>query len=244
MDPEKKSRSRYVERRLNDDGEWVEKEVKEKEPEPEKAASKKDDYALTWRRNYHSSTYGHVKTTNEVLIESHELRMALMKVVKGYDQISFETNEVIISEPYECIYHNRHRLAKYAAESTTDEATRTDVNILLSDLAKEQETAREDAKSLGEKGMTKFELLWSLFYPGCLVFGTPILNQPQAFLVNQVSFDKNDCSFWAYSIDYNGSEFGRLEVQFRIEFFKGTKAIASLSAYPFEWHRDNDGMYI
>lgn len=165
-----------------------------------------------------------------------------MKVVKNYDNISFETNEVIISEPYECIYHNRRQLAKYAAESTTDEATRTDLNVLLTDLAKEQETAREDAKSLGEKGMTKFELLWTLFFPGCLVFATPILGQPQVFMVNQVSFDKNDCSFWAYSMDYNGSEFGRLEVQFHIDHFKGTKSISSLSAYPLEWHRDADGM--
>jgi hypothetical protein len=176
----------------------------------------------------------------EMLIESTALRNALKAVIQNYDYISFVTSEVRIPEPYECIYHHQAQLEEYAENA--DEPTKRDIRILLDELARKQETLRKDMKNLGEKGMISHDLLWTLFFPGCLVVGRPMMDEEQMFVVRHSILGSDRVDIFAFYIEFNGlkGDFGLRETSFELTTFKGIKSIADLDVFPLDLHPNQE----
>lgn len=178
------------------------------------------------------------------MIDSPGLRKALTDVIAGdYPTLSFDTREVIILYPYACIYHSKAKLEEYA--KTAPENVKEDIDILISEVFAALEKEATDAKKLGERKVITFDLLWTLFHPGGLIYASPIMNQPQVFLVNYVDTIDPDqpkesrvLRIWAYSMDYSGKEFNRLDIPFKLKYFEGSKPISGLQAYPLECYED------
>ncbi|KAI9795899.1 MAG: hypothetical protein M1833_006626 [Piccolia ochrophora] len=87
-----------------------------------------------------------------------------------------------------------------------------------------------------------FEYVWTIFPPGEIVFSSPFMKEPQAFLVYEaLKSDENPWSLICWTYDYDGSTFNRVAVEFSIDEFKGTRAINTLPVYPLKYHVDKEG---
>ena len=241
----RKPRVRYIERKLNRFGEFEDTDIDDFGEVEEKIASnyatndsksgeeKDDNYAIAWRRSLPGTASGRV--TRELLIESAALRKALKEVTQGYSRLSFDTAEVSFSSPYEVIYDNRENLRKYSKNA--DERTKTDVDILIQEVDLELATKQKDITRLAENGQVTYELLWTLFYPGCPVCHE-VMGEMQVSIVAPGSLghldngDHYDLDLW--SIDYDGTDFKYSEINVLIESFKGPKAFTDLEVYPLE----------
>ena len=240
----KKSRIRYIERTLNKFGEFEDADIDDFGEIEEKISShhvadddeseeeKEDEYAIAWRRTLPGTASG--RGTRELLIESVALRKALKEVTQGYSRLSFDTAEVSFTSPYEVIYDNTSRLKEYA--KTADEKTKTDIDILITEVDMELATKRKDINRLAQNGQVTYELLWTLFYPGCLVCHE-VMGEMQISIVGPGSLGhldtgKYDLDLW--SIDYDGTDFVYSEINVLIDSFKGPKAFTDLEVYPLE----------
>jgi hypothetical protein len=243
--PKKKSRVRYIERQSNGFGEYNDKDVDDfgdsEDGERDKSAvvgAKDDGYAIAWRRT-RSDKPGEAGT-RELLIHSKALRNALRNVLKDYP-LSFDTEEVIISAPYEVIYHSTKNIEEYAANSE-DETTKEDIAVLLKEVEQVQASKRRDAETLAKTGHITYELLWTLFFPGRKVCQKH-LGEEQVSIVapayENPTDDKHPLVLW--SVDYDGTDFTYLQKQVSIKSFKGSKAIVDLEVYPIDNWKGKDG---
>lgn len=234
---------RYIERKSDGFGEYIEKDVddfgeSEDDGVEKKAAAKggDDEYAISWRRTP-SDTPGK-EGTRELLIESPALRKALGQVLKDYP-LSFDTEEVVIDAPYEVIYHNAKKLQAHAEE---DEAAKKDIGILLKEVEQVQASKRKDAETLAATGQVTFELLWTIFYVGRMVCQKHI-GEVQVSIIappySSSSSEKYPLVLW--SVDYDGTSFTYAEKKVSIKSFKGSKSITDLEVYPLDILEVSDG---
>ncbi|KAK2742480.1 hypothetical protein FQN57_005371 [Myotisia sp. PD_48] len=238
----KKSRVRYLVSEINEYGDTCDKEVEfhaeeEKNEDANISIDRPIDVAISWR---HSAS--RQNGSRELLIESQELRKALKEVIIGYHHISFDTEEVSFDAPYAELYHSREKLKEYAEKAEED--TKRDILILLTELENVQSKQWRDAKQLAENMTTQYDLLWTLFYPGCIVC-CETLDDLQVSVVARVDFVNSDtdisCRVTTWSIDYDGSEWNYVENAVSIPHFKGINPIRRLKIFPFEYWKDYEG---
>ena len=233
---DEKQRVRNIIRILDKSGAY--KDIHDSNPTsggPESEAKSEDKYAIAWRRNILSTKPDHQKQVKrDLLIASKALRGALKEVLSDYPNISFDTEEVVIKPPYAVIYHRQQAIKEYA--ETAGEQTRKDIEILLGAVHQEQATERHDTEILLALGMVTFDLLWTLFYPGCLVVQNAFLSADQVYVVNPhiQSAATGSYRLGLWSIDYNGTDFIYVSKEVVISSFPGLKAIVDLEVYPFD----------
>lgn len=240
----KRSRVRYIERKSDGFGEYIDKDVddfgesEEDGDDKNVAANGKDDeYAITWRRT--PSTVAGKEGTRELLIQSRALRKALGDVLKDYP-LSFDTEEVVIDAPYEVIYHNAKKLEEYADDK--EEAIKTDITLLLKEVEQVQASKRKDAETLAQTGHVTYELLWTVFYVGRMVCQKH-MNEEQVSIIAPAysSPTAEDHPLVLWSLDYDGTNFTYTEKKVSIKTFKGSKAITDLEVYPLDnWKSQDD----
>lgn len=247
---DKKTRVRYLRRKLDEFSDYKDEEVDAPNfTTEENVDESKNEYAIAWRAS--KPTDGE-KSTRELLIEAPKLRAALKEVLSDYPYLSFDTNEVVISPPFADIYHNQQQLKACAKKA--DEQTKADIELLLAEVEKVQETERKDAETLAKDGKVTFDLLWTLFHPGCLVVQKSFLGQEHVQIV--APFDSpipnsrwgsNDTVptyyFNLWSVDYDGEDFRVMENDVSIKSFKGQKEILDLDVYPLTRWKSKDGEY-
>ena len=91
-----------------------------------------------------------------------------------------------------------------------------------------------------------FDILWTLFPPGELVFSTVYMKQPQIFIVRECQsypVDSKRGKTWTlecWSYDWNGTSFKRVPVEFTFNDFPGRKSISSLQCHPLKYHKDDE----
>ena len=100
------------------------------------------------------------------------------------------------------------------------------------------------AGSMHENADTiSFEYLWIIFPPGEVVISRQYMGQLQAFIVKESYLDTKRTSgksLWklvCWTYDWNGSEFNRVSVKFKVEAYKGNKTISSLICYPIKHYK-------
>lgn len=165
----------------------------------------------------------------------------------GNARFSFDVGEVIFMHPYDEIYHKMDELREHA--KTSDERTKTDIETLLSEVSQQLATELKDIKSLEQNGQITFELLWSLFHPGCLVRHKVMdgIDEAQISVVgraNETYFDnatRYELVLWG--VDYDGEDFTFSEVYRRIDKFKGPKAFTDLEVCPLDKWIESEGRY-
>jgi uncharacterized protein DUF7025 len=223
---------------MNSFGEYEDRDLENGPGDQDKLENdEEDDYAIAWRLSKADQIGG--KGKKDVLIQSRLLRNVLKGVLEDYP-ISFDTKEVIISPPYEAIYHNRDKLKQHAEEQ--DDATKTDVQILLEEVEQSQSDSWNDANSLTENGQITFALLWTLFHPGCKVVQKH-MGEVQISVIGQSlsASTESEYRLVLWSVDYDGKDFNYLQKQVSIKAFKGSKAITDLEVYPLKFWKGPTG---
>ncbi|UNI20441.1 hypothetical protein JDV02_006528 [Purpureocillium takamizusanense] len=119
------------------------------------------------------------------------------------------------------------------------------LKMLIKYLDKDYAKVKESLYPMLESGVITFDLLWALWKPNTIVYGTAYGNteDPRAFKVSmayrQTSLMRGD--FYLIEgkyLDFDGKKFGYGSVTQDIPAFHGACKITSLPCYPLKYHKD------
>ncbi|KAL9126196.1 MAG: hypothetical protein Q9217_004725 [Psora testacea] len=238
------SRVRFTETRYDEHGYFKTTDA-DKGP-PADQIEKKTNYAFVWSRvfdkeNRYSST--------DVEIQSEDLG-DLLKINLSHDPW-FPLHDKVIrfQSPFKALVHNWSKLLNVVDPCSGDNDKQSTAKKDLKQLMKQISTTNEltqyfqDFDPANMPKTVSFNLLWTIFPPGCLVCSTPVMQKDQVFILqacdtyeDEDSKTRFSLTCWAY--DWNGETFNRVPYEFYIDSFSGTKAINTLDHYPLEHHRD------
>ncbi|KAK6353479.1 hypothetical protein TWF696_005442 [Orbilia brochopaga] len=167
-------------------------------------------------------------------IQSKPVKDLLKGMITDYPGISFSTAQVVLNFPLRVLWYYQNELKearRKAKEEDADSELGTHLDTLIGFLDDEFESTNEEYDNLTAEGLINFELLWTLFKPGQLIY-TTILMQPRVLRLR--SYQRTECgaSLKGTFIDYDGSKFGELDAEVDIFGFTGSKKIQELSVIP------------
>jgi hypothetical protein len=187
---------------------------------------------------------------HSIVVQSPLLKKSLGKVLEGYPGITTELERVEFNAPFECFVHRWDRLQaeRVALARKSKNATPVAAQIaqdavahletLCSTLESELASSIREKSDLVKHGVMRFEKLWTLFEPGCLVYrkhdGHDRVYKLKSAKVEQASsvrVYKLECQY----VDFDGTNFGYNKESINIKEFKGTKKIAKFEAFPLEF---------
>ncbi|KAG9944396.1 P-loop containing nucleoside triphosphate hydrolase protein, partial [Aureobasidium melanogenum] len=116
------------------------------------------------------------------------------------------------------------------------------IQILRDLLFDEFQVLIESSRDMKAQGVMTYEALWTIFEPGTLVYAREE-GQDRVFnmLSSKYGVDKDDKPVFSLKIrfiDFDGTKFGWTVARINVPEFQGTCPIASLAAYPIEYHSD------
>ncbi|KAK2752220.1 hypothetical protein FQN54_008152 [Arachnomyces sp. PD_36] len=187
------------------------------------------------------------EVTSYIDVKSDPLREILRDVLRDVKAVSLMEDKPSIKE--NILFHFRHELDDYAEKlrnSAGTNATQLDHLILLINHIKDTYSATiKRLTSLLQHGQITYDLLWTLFEPGCRVytkcFGTQkprcvIFDAGEEVTERGVTYYKLECRY----LDYDGKLFGEAEICLGVVKFQGSKPISSLAAFPLTYHPDHE----
>ncbi|KAL5444997.1 hypothetical protein PMIN06_008203 [Paraphaeosphaeria minitans] len=187
---------------------------------------------------------------HSIAVQSPLLKKSLGKVLEDYPGITTELQRVEFTAPFECFVHRWDRLqaervalvrkkrdaAPVAAQLAQDAADH--LKVLYETLESELAGLIRERDDLIAHGVMRFEKLWTLFEPGCLVYqkrdGHDRVYKLKSAKIENASSGrvyKLECQY----VDFDGANFGYNKETINIGDFKGTKKITKFEAYPLEF---------
>ncbi|KAF3922056.1 hypothetical protein ABW20_dc0107587 [Dactylellina cionopaga] len=144
-------------------------------------------------------------------IKSLMVKKVLKEIIgDSYPGISFNTANIVLEYPLRCLWYYRDEIRYVAKEDRKSEQGRH-LKLLLDFLDLEFAKLDADYRNYMEQGLTSFDLMWTLFKPGELVYtsfdGHARVFETKGFKEQQIAcnvYGVVDGSF----VDYNGDEFG------------------------------------
>lgn len=206
---------------------------------PPKLKAQADKYShFTFRSTTFFNEDGSIyQRTIDIL--SKPVKEALKEMIVDYPSISFSTANVTLNFPLDVLWFYQDQMAELAQKESEESELGQHLNILLKFLDDEFESTNKEYKDLTSKGLITFELAWTLFRPGSLVY-TTLLAQSRVLKLR--SFQRGRCNVvvqGAY-IDYDGTKFGETDACLEIDGFAGTMKIEDLPVMPLDRHPNKD----
>ncbi|PKK54014.1 hypothetical protein CI102_1221 [Trichoderma harzianum] len=97
---------------------------------------------------------------------------------------------------------------------------------------------------LTPKGFIKFDTLWTLFFPGCLLYGLDELSEPRCYRLLSFEYKTvHGVTLFILEVDHldhDGERIGYRTRSQSIILFKSSKPIRGLPLYPLSLHPDRD----
>lgn len=125
------------------------------------------------------------------------------------------------------------------------ENKRRQLKVLIKYLDTDYAKVKESLYPMLENGVITFDLLWALWKPDTLIFGTTYgaVEDPRAFKVDmayrQSTIMRGDFYFIEGKfLEFDGKRFGYGTVGKEIAEFQGARKITSLPCYPLKYHKD------
>lgn len=221
--------------------------------EPTATSAKSDDNsgrAFILRKTI-PDRFGEDASKSEIDIVNPHLWELLKKHLGDYPYHIFRGGPLTITSPYEAIVFAWDTLQEAAlelADDANEKQAREDLGILLSILSggssgdQKLDKYFKSRKVSAEERTVEYDNLWTIFPPGCLVYGRPFQNQDQLFIArdNLGTWPSSDgTNTWkldAWTFDWTGERFERTCLTLPIEHYEGPKKIGTLPFYPFEFH--------
>ena len=191
-----------------------------------------------------------VLKVHSLVVQSPYLKKLLQKVLKDYPGVALRLKRLEFSQKFEPIVHRWAKLQEAIAElgdETEDEKeTKKHAKLFQDLLRKEFEDVIDTSQDMMTQGVMTFELLWTLYQPATLVYAKQD-GQETALKLTSTKYGvdrNNNPVFWVQGkyVEWDGSRFGSNKVNIMCPAFAGTKRIASLPAFPFEYHPDKEKM--
>ncbi|KAF3911588.1 hypothetical protein ABW21_db0208481 [Orbilia brochopaga] len=167
-------------------------------------------------------------------IQSKPVKDLLKDMITDYPGISFSTAQVVLNFPLRVLWYYQNELKEARRKAKEEEAESElgqHLDTLIKFLDDEFESTNEEFDNLTAEGLINFELLWTLFKPGQLIY-TTMLMQPRVLRLR--SYQRTECgaSLKGTFVDYDGSKFGEADAEVDVFGFTGSKKIQDLNVIP------------
>ncbi|KAG2153016.1 P-loop containing nucleoside triphosphate hydrolase protein [Suillus bovinus] len=183
----------------------------------------------------------HTKT--EIDIRGQELCEVLMKIHQGVEGLDLLRSPPVCDLKLLFFSFNelKEQLELEKSKSTPNTLLISEIEVALHFIWEEHKTTFADYQSLTRHGSITFDLLWTLFRHGTLVFNRHEFTE-QDHILRTTRFEimkTNEGIFAAihcHVITDNGKHFGIANQRFLIPSFEGERKIQSLSIFPLSIH--------
>ncbi|KAK4619429.1 hypothetical protein CLAFUW4_11182 [Fulvia fulva] len=185
---------------------------------------------------------------HSVTIQSPHLRKLAQEVLHDYPAIDTSLQKLVFKAPFWPFYHRWNLLEGYRAsvlQSSTDGEEVGHVNTLYDVLHEELRDALATSKELAANGNIDFDLLWTIFPPGCVAFER-IGTVDRCYLVTDCEYGsskRTEASYFlvhlAY-LDYDGDMYGWTKTKTYMFGFKDVRRISELKLVPKEYRQGAD----
>lgn len=190
-------------------------------------------YALCLVRQF----YGKMVHQVTLRVNSPHLKTMLKEVIGTFPGISFETKDISITEPYRVLYHYRLELAAKRQELDEESDAAMHADLLLDFINDTFADTIADSDNLKDKGLMSYQLLWTIFRPGAMVFA---LNsgQPRMYKLQSYGYNCKPPTFElnAEYVDFDGERFGTRTDTLQIPAYGGAAPIMALDVIPADCH--------
>ncbi|KAF3929140.1 hypothetical protein AA313_de0200101 [Arthrobotrys entomopaga] len=172
-------------------------------------------------------------------IKSLMVKKVLKEIIgDSYPGISFNTTNIVLEYPLRCLWHYRDEIREAAKDDKKSEKGRH-LKLLLDFLDAEFSQLDADYRNYMEQGLTSFDIMWTLFKPGELVY-TSFDGHARVFETKGYKEQQLNCNVFGVIegnyVDYNGDEFGYASKYVLNPEFDGTRKITELDAFPLRYH--------
>ncbi|KLU91079.1 hypothetical protein MAPG_09602 [Magnaporthiopsis poae ATCC 64411] len=215
-------------------------EPQDDEEIPEQKTNWYEKFALCQTNVYDSRNQ--FVSSKHLSVNSPVLRQALRDVIGNFPGISFFTDKITLEFPPRCLYHYRDELQAHADELKEKEPQSegaVHMAVLMDFINEHFADTIKEADNLGKEGLVNYELLWTIFRPGRLVYST-MLGQARAYKLNNYAYQANSCgeffSLQCQYVDFDGDDFGIRHTPLVVWKMDGAVPIDALSSFPMQFH--------
>ncbi|KAI9741267.1 MAG: hypothetical protein M1834_002983 [Cirrosporium novae-zelandiae] len=202
-------------------------------------------YVILVRRRI--STKGQVIAT-EVDIQGPILRQVLSEIHKETQGLSFHKDLPVLCP--EILYHSKQglveRLKKEQSSSPENEDTIFEIKSALQFIEEEYGSSRAKVEKLLANHEVTFDLLWTIFPPNTIVYGSKMLGQPRAWVSRSIELEEIEADIFqmvlrAEYLDFDGKNLGYVgPTKLVIPRFPNTMRISDLPFFPLKLHPELD----
>ncbi|KAI9803210.1 MAG: hypothetical protein M1825_002001 [Sarcosagium campestre] len=171
---------------------------------------------------------------HSVVVQSSALKKVLATVLKDYPGITPELERLTFEPPFAPFVHRWAQLEE-AKAAEADPETQSHVELLYDILQGELRDVVRIRDDLLAHNVITFDKLWTIFQPGKLVFTVKDGQERVLKIISTKGEGVTTFKLFCESIDWDGTNFGRLPSEEVINSFVGTKQITKLPLYPFEF---------
>lgn len=221
---------------------WV-----EENPDDGKNVEESDDtlqHAIVVRKKRKHEGNRKPLKVDSIVVHSPLIKKVLQHVFNGYPDLVIDLDELIFDAPFAPFFH-RWTQFETAYKSQEDEMTKSHLKLLYDALDLELTKPIQRHNDLVRHKAIDFELLWTLFAPGTLMYSHD--NGHDRL------YETCDCEYWqdlsgmkftvrCDMIDWDGEKFGKVMLSENIGKFKGTRQITTLPSYPLKFHAKAEEM--
>lgn len=230
---------KHIDKKLTDHGHpYYTETVEEAIPEQVNWWSK---FALCLVRHMSGEPKRPYVSKTSLHVNSQHLKDILKKTIENYPGVSFTTKDITIDKPYWVLYHYRRELEGAFKDLDADPEAIKHLELLLDFIQDEFKDVIDESENLLEQGMINYQYLWTIFKPGCTIYA-PVFGQHRAFTLESGQYQYNPDGFQLSLeyVDFDGDDMGTRGSCRMVADFAGSQKISELSAYPLEWHPEND----
>ncbi|KPI39347.1 uncharacterized protein AB675_5207 [Cyphellophora attinorum] len=178
---------------------------------------------------------------DSVVVQSQLLKTQLGVALADYPGVTTSLERLVFSAPFRPFVHRWDHLTTLLEDSEGDDpASAAHLKLFLDLLYTELKEAIDVKTDLVRNGVITFEHLWTICEPETLIFGEQYGQQCVWELKHTSNCNSQDgvpyLSLAVWSVDFDGSRFGKSHGYLDIHYFEGTVKIDELEYFPLDFH--------
>jgi hypothetical protein len=208
-----------------------------------KPKEKDHDSAFVLTKHYYQDSKEFSYTQLEV--RSPHVRAALHAVIKEYPGVTFDKARIIMHDETRCLFHYRNELREYGLRLDNHVAVEHLVfilNYMYKSLESEISSYYTFMESQSFAPGIDSTHLWMAFRPGDLIY-TKMDGVDKIVRLKSTSYRSgHGLSLQAEDIQYNGTDYGRCEVDLYINGYSEYKPLEELQSCPLQYMQRKDAI--
>jgi len=198
-----------------------------------------EKYALCLTREFNSKN-DKVESTF-LRVNSEHLTKILRETVVTYPGLALQTKSISIREPYHVLFHYRKELAEKLTDIEDGTEAHEHLQLLVDFINEQFEDTIRTYDNLLPEGKLSFDLLWTIYRPGCTVYSR-IRGALRAFSLHSSHYGEDMCGRYLLLtvefVDFDGEDFGICRDQLKTRAFDGAASISGLVSHPLSFNND------